>query len=185
VLTPDFRILIGSPGASEVKIRLGEGGDTCVDNTGAPGDRSSSLGWNAGTQAPYVLVSSVFEGGAYRVQPGQRVMFQHGSLHEVVDNEKESCGCPPPLKAESNEFPLAASEGLAAQAPPKIVPDAQTGHAVDAAGVLVYNAAAHAPKPAEEVKPAEQQTAPAAKPRKKQGVFTSIGHFFKKIFGAE
>jgi len=64
-----------------VKVRLGQQGDTCVDNSG--------------TDGPYVLVSSVFEGGAYRVQPGQRVMFQHGSLREVVDEEKESCGCPP------------------------------------------------------------------------------------------
>jgi hypothetical protein len=100
VLTPDFRILIGGPGASEVKVRLGSGGDTCVDNSGA--------------NAPYVLVSSVFEGDVYRVQPGQRVMFEHGSLHEVVDQEKEPCGCPPPPSAaESNEFPLAQSEGLA------------------------------------------------------------------------
>ena len=81
LLTPDFRILISGPGSADVKVRLGQQGDTCVDNSGANG--------------PYVLVSSVFEGGAYRVQPGQRVMFQHGSLHEVVDQEKESCGCPP------------------------------------------------------------------------------------------
>ena len=80
LLTPDFRILISGPGASDVMVRLGQHGDTCVDNPGA--------------DAPYVLVSSVFGGGAYRVQPGQRVMFQHGSLSEVVDQEKEPCGCP-------------------------------------------------------------------------------------------
>ena len=55
-----------------LKVRLGEHGDTCIDNPGA--------------HAPYVVVSSVFDGGAYRVQPGQRVMFQHGSLSEVVYN---------------------------------------------------------------------------------------------------
>ena len=49
IMTPDFRILIGGPGAADVKVRLGERGDTCVDN--------------AGTNAPYVLVSSVFDGG--------------------------------------------------------------------------------------------------------------------------
>jgi hypothetical protein len=79
LLTPDFRILIGAPGAVEVKVRLGQHGDTCVDNAGA--------------NAPYVLVTSVFDGGNFRVQPGQRVMFEHGSLREVVDNEKEPCGC--------------------------------------------------------------------------------------------
>jgi hypothetical protein len=93
LLTPDFRILIGAPGAAEVKVRLGQHGDTCVDN--------------AGSNAPYVLVTSVFDGGDYRVQPGQRVMFEHGSLHEAVDNEKEPCGCPPPLKPGTNDFPLA------------------------------------------------------------------------------
>ncbi len=104
LLTPDFRILIGGPGAADVKIRLGQHGDTCVDN--------------AGINAPYVLVSSVFEGGAYRVQPGQRVMFEHGSLHEVVDQEKEPCGCPPAAAEGTNEFPLAQSEGLAPLAKP-------------------------------------------------------------------
>ena len=34
LMTPDFRILIGGPGAAEVKVRLGEHGDTCVDNAG-------------------------------------------------------------------------------------------------------------------------------------------------------
>jgi len=53
--TPYFRILIGGPNAADVKVRLGEHGDTCVDNVGA--------------NAPYVVVSSVFEGGLYRVQP--------------------------------------------------------------------------------------------------------------------
>ena len=66
LLTPDFRILIGGPGAADVKVRLGQHGDTCVDN--------------AGVNAPYVLVTSVFDGSIYRVQPGQRVMFQHGSI---------------------------------------------------------------------------------------------------------
>ena len=28
LLTPDFRILIGGPGAADVKVRLGEHGDT-------------------------------------------------------------------------------------------------------------------------------------------------------------
>lgn len=99
VLTPDFRILISGPGAAEVKVRLGQRGDTCVDNPGQ--------------NAPYVLVTSVFDGGAYRVQPGQRVMFQHGSLQEVVDQEKEPCGCLAAPQPGSNEFPAAQSAGLA------------------------------------------------------------------------
>ena len=192
ILTPQFRILIGGPGASELKVRLGDGGDTCVDNTGAPSDRSSSLGWNTGANAPYVVVTSLFEGGLYRVQPGQRVMFQHGSLHQVVDNEKEPCGCPPPpSNAGGNEFPLAQSEGLAptpaiAPAPPQ---PANISPATTAP--LVYTspqaAVPTAPAPLAPAQAAGQATpaTPVAAPQKKPGFFTRVGKFLKKIFGAE
>src|SRR5690348_7444579 len=122
LLTPDLRILISGPGTADLKIRVNKQGDTCVDNHGA--------------NAPYVTVTSQFEGGVYRVQPNQRVMFEHGSLQQVVDNEAEPCGCPvaaaPPVAVASsgakpqqgktaaeaaNPFPLARSEGLAAPEP--------------------------------------------------------------------
>jgi hypothetical protein len=135
-----------------------------------------------------VLVSSVFEGGAYRVQPGQRVMFQHGSLHEVVDQEKEPCGCPP-AAAKGNEFPLAQSEGLAplpkpvtnavslSSAPPQVVEP------------LVYKSADHAPQPATEAAPpAGSDANPAAKPpapKKRPGFFASVKRFVRRVFGAE
>jgi hypothetical protein len=82
LLTPDLRILISGPGQADFSLRVNNQGDTCIDNRG--------------DHAPYVLASSLFEGGAYRVQPNQRVLFEHGSLQQVVDNEKELCGCPPP-----------------------------------------------------------------------------------------
>ncbi len=82
VLTPDLRILISGPGQADLSLRVNSEGDTCVDNHG--------------DHAPYVLASSLFEGGAYRVQPNQRVLFEHGGLQQIVDNEKEPCGCPPP-----------------------------------------------------------------------------------------
>ena len=175
VMTPDFRILIGGPGAAEVRVRLGQGGDTCVDN--------------AGVNAPYVLVTSVFDGGAYRVQPGQRVMFQHGSLHEVVDQEKEPCGCPPDVEPKSNEFPLAQSEGLAAQAPP-VANAAAVGHAAETSGALAYSGEEHAAKPAatddagKAAAVASGQQAAVAQ-KKKGGFFGAVGRFFKRIFGAE
>ncbi|MGD0831893.1 MAG: hypothetical protein ABR907_13175 [Terracidiphilus sp.] len=173
LLTPDFRILIGAPGAAEVKVRLGQHGDTCVDN--------------AGSNAPYVLVSSVFDGGDYRVQPGQRVMFENGSLREVVDNEKEPCGCPPPLKPGTNDFPLAQSAGLAPlpePAPNAMIPSAQP----QATESLVYNSSDHTAKPPAESAPAANATAnptppPAAK--KKPSFFFNVGKFFRRIFGAE
>jgi hypothetical protein len=176
LLTPDFRILIAGPGAAEVKVRLGQHGDTCVDNAGA--------------NAPYVVVSSVFDGGAYRVQPGQRVMFQHGSLHEVVDQEKEPCGCPPPpAAAQGNEFPLAQSEGLAPLPAPTPNAPNQSAAAPQVLQPLVYKSADHAPQPAAEAAPAAGAAAnpPAAKPpaKKKSGFFGGIGRFFRRIFGAE
>jgi hypothetical protein len=133
LLTPDLRILISGPGQASLKIRVNQKGDTCVDNHGA--------------NAPYVTVTSQFEGGVYRVQPNQRVLFEHGSLQQVVDNEPEPCGCPvapPPVSVADSgvtnhanpahpgqpiggpsstpadtAFPLAESEGLK---PPPTLP---------------------------------------------------------------
>jgi hypothetical protein len=171
LMTPDFRILIGGPGAAEIKVRLGQHGDTCVDNVGV--------------NAPYVLVTSVFDGGNYHVQPGQRVMFEHGSLREVVDNEKEPCGCPPPLHPGTNEFPVAQSAGLAPL--PKTAPNAVsiTSTPPEALEPLVYNSADHAAKPATEATPAP--SVPATKPaaKKKPSFFGGIGKFFRRLFGAE
>ena len=189
LLTPDFRILIGGPGAADVKVRLGLRGDTCVDN--------------AGKDAPYVLVTSVFDGGAYRVQAGQRVMFQHGSLQEVVDQEKEPCGCPPAPKPDSNDFPVAQSAGLAPLKPstpapatitelperpvgePLVYPHPEAPPATD---VVHAPAEASAPvvAPATASGRSQPSTVPApAATQMKTGVFRRIGHFFRKVFGAE
>jgi hypothetical protein len=175
VLTPDFRILIGGPGASDVKIRLGDGGDTCVDNPGGA--------------APYVLVTSVFDGSIYRVQPGQRVMFQHGSVHEVVDQEKEPCGCPPaPAQVQGNDFPLAQSEGLApVTRKPSVA--TQSSKAAIAVQPLTYSAGDPASSPAAPaIASSSAEPAPPPPPpahHKKSGLFERIGHFFRRIFGAE
>jgi hypothetical protein len=80
VLTPDLRILLSGPGKADVRLRVNAQGDTCVDNRGA--------------NAPYVTVSEQIGAGVYRVQPNQRVMFEHGSVRDVVDNEPQPCGCP-------------------------------------------------------------------------------------------
>ena len=139
LLTPDLRILISGPGTADLKVRVNEKGDTCVDNHGAG--------------APYVTATSNFAGGVYRVQANQRVMFEQGSLDQVVDNEAESCGCPSatPMvvasqsavtKNATNPFPLAQSEGLAAApaGPVKpVVPVGQVHAEVEAP--ITYDAA--------------------------------------------
>ncbi len=179
LLTPYFRILIGGPSAADVKVRLGDHGDTCVDN--------------AGMDAPYVVVTSVFDGGIYRVQPGQRVMFENGSLHEVVDQEKEPCGCPPPAKEETNEFPLAQSEGLAPDSHPPAPAIKEPAGNDQVATTLVYNTGAQAPQtvtipqpePIPAMTPAVAAPAPTPSAPKKRGFFRKVGHFLKKVFGAE
>jgi len=170
VLTPNFRILIGGPGSADVKVRLGEGGDTCVDN--------------AGENAPYVVVTSVFDSGLYRVQPGQRVMFEHGSLQTVVDEEKEPCGCPSPANAEPNEFPLAQSEGLTLAPQPASGPANPGREQAAQVPPLVYNGADHAHQAAPPPQPSATPANPPAT-KKKRGFFGKVGHFFKRVFGAE
>jgi len=160
LLTPDFRILISGPGAADVKVRLGQHGDTCVDN--------------AGVNSPYVLVTSVFDGSTFRVQSGQRVMFQHGSLQEVVDQEKEPCGCPP-TDVKGNEFPLAQSEGLAPLAETASTTEMQDGSTTYPVEPLVANRASHDPAPSI----AKQEKKP------KHGFFAKLRKFFLSIFGAE
>ncbi|MGA9063055.1 MAG: hypothetical protein WB341_15510 [Terracidiphilus sp.] len=174
LLTPYFRILIGGPNAADVKVRLGDHGDTCVDN--------------AGSNAPYVVVTSVFDGGLYRVQPGQRVMFENGSLRTVVDQEKEPCGCPPPAKSEPNEFPLAQSEGLVPPAASAPVASAQPGHGSNATDTFTYNGAGRVAQAA--AAPAAQAQsappAPQAPPKQKRpGFLGRVGRFFRRVFGAE
>ena len=179
LLTPDFRILIGGPGSANVKVRLAQGGDTCVDNPGS--------------NAPYVLVTSVFDGSIYRVQPGQRVMFQHGSLREVVDQEKEPCGCPPaPSDTKGNDFPLAQSEGLAPAPPAQSTPAPKSAKSAQPTVPLVYNAdkaaATVTPPPATAPTASVAAAAPAQSEtaqNKKPNFFTRVGHFFRRIFGAE
>jgi hypothetical protein len=169
LLTPDLRILISPPGAANLSIRVADNGDTCVDNHG--------------DQAPYVLASSLFGEGAYRVQPNQRVLFEHGSLSEVVDNEQEPCGCPPaqptsvaaagatggtvakpgeavaekPAQkqaAAQNPFPLAESEGLKSAPQTPVAPEGQTHVEVTAPLAYDANHPALPPTPPSETAPA-------------------------------
>jgi hypothetical protein len=164
LLTPDLRVFISGPGLVDLRIRVNAQGDTCVENHGA--------------LAPYVTVSSLLEGGLYRVQANQRVLFEHGSLHDVVDHESEPCGCPPPpiisvastgtsggktakpgqtiggpsSTPSDTEFPLAQSEGLApAPKPAEPATKPVTQAAINVP--LVYNGEAPPPTAATPIPP--------------------------------
>lgn len=191
LLTPDLRILISGPGKADLKIRVNREGDTCLDNHGA--------------DAPYVTVTSQFEGGLYRVRANQRVLFEDGSLQKVVDSESEPCGCPaaaPPLAVAgnakptaeaANPFPLAQSEGLAAPPPQPTEPVVPVGvpHA-EVQAPIVYDAkatpnpATPGAVPAPKTQPMPETAAPVpprARPKHSHNVFHAIGHFFARMFG--
>jgi hypothetical protein len=129
IMTPDLRFGVASKGPLDLRLRVTSSGDTCVENRGK--------------HAPMLHVADQFGESSYDLRPGQHVLFEHGSLKEVVDNESSPCGCPPtPVvsvadvgvtsahpaapgsaagsAAEQHPFPAAVSDGLApAAAPPQ------------------------------------------------------------------
>ena len=116
ILTPDLRFELSGAAALDLRIRVVPSGDTCVEN--------------AGKDAPVLHVTETFGDATYFIRPGQRVLFEHGSLREVVDHEASSCGCPRAgdnlvlagkgkhgdgritEAAKANPFPEAVSQGL-------------------------------------------------------------------------
>jgi hypothetical protein len=144
ILTPDLRFTVEAAGSLDLGLRVTRNGDTCVDNAGAG--------------APVLVLSDAFSEASYRLMPGQHVLFEHGDLHEVVDNEQSSCGCPaaaPPVEnlagmsppaaaAAEHPFPAAASEGLAPELPPANSGPAGEKH-TQVAATLAYGPGAGPP----------------------------------------
>ncbi len=102
IMTPDLRFTVRSNGPLDLRMRVARNGDTCVENRG-PG-------------APTLAVSDPFGEAMYEVAPGQHMLFEHGSLHEVVDHESSPCGCPD-AKGMSIADALLASGGPKPAAP--------------------------------------------------------------------
>ncbi len=183
LLTPDLRILVSGPGTADFKLRVNQHGDTCIDNHGY--------------NAPYVTVSSLMDGGVYRVQPNQRVLFEHGSLQQVVDREAEPCGCPdtqpddsrllagrhsggPSSTPDDTAFPTAVSEGLAAPPAGPTSPVAAIGQPHAQVTASLSNDTPPDPPPAGVV-PAPSNPEPPAP--KTTGFLQKLGHFFARVFG--
>jgi hypothetical protein len=125
ILTADLRFELSDAAPIDIRMRLTANGDTCVDNSGK--------------DAPILHVTETFGSGAYFIRPGQRVLFEHGSLREVVDHESSNCGCPRgddlvlagngpkgngkvTEAARQNPFPEAVSQGLAQPETPQAPP---------------------------------------------------------------
>ena len=101
-MTPDLRFTVRNAGPLDLRLRIARNGDTCVDNRG-PG-------------APTLAVSDPFGEAMYEVGPGQHVLFEHGSLREVVDHESSPCGCPDEKGMSIADALLAPGAGAAAPA---------------------------------------------------------------------
>src|SRR6266702_2173024 len=137
IMTPDLRFTVRNAGPLDLRMRVARNGDTCVENRGA--------------KAPTLAVSDPFGESMYELRAGQHVLFEHGSLHEVVDQESSSCGCPEP-KGASVADALLASNVPAPPAPkPPDPPDEK------AAALAARQAAARAA-----IEAADQHPFPAA-----------------------
>jgi len=180
VMTPDLRFSMRSAGVLDLRIRVTANGDTCVENRG--------------DKAPALTVADQFGQSTYELKPDQHVLFEHGSLKEVVDHESSPCGCPsepvisvadsgvtsstpatpgaavsPKAAEEQHPFPAATSAGLA---PPSSVPQAQPGavHA-QVTTAMTYNAGEGAPQNATSstasgiASPSVSKPTPAAQPQ--------------------
>jgi hypothetical protein len=147
IMTPDLRFSVHNAGPLDLRLRIARNGDTCVDNRG-PG-------------APTLAVSDPFGESMYEVAAGQHILFEHGSLHEVVDNERSPCGCPEEKGMSIADAMLASPNATSAPktpppAPPP--PPAQAPAPVPAPVALPVVSAPSAPAVAAAAPPA----APAA-----------------------
>jgi hypothetical protein len=180
VLTPDLRFTMHSAGVLDLRIRVTADGDTCVENTGEA--------------APDLDVSSTFGDAAYEVRAGQHMLFEHGDLHQVVDQETSSCGCPQAVPAQQlaagnsiaaqHPFPVAQSEGLTAEAPMSNSTPGRTQMSVTTN--LSYGGDAAAPAttaPATAAKPVAASPLPPASPPGAHDLAHAIKRFFRRLFG--
>ena len=191
VTTPDLRFTMGAAGPLDLQLRVTRNGDTCVENRGA--------------KAPVLNIVDQFGEASYQLRAGQHVLFEHGSLKEVVDHESSACGCPPEpamtvadallnsgttgrtapatTAAEQHPFPEAVSAGLA----PAGVPQATPGqvHTQVAATLSSGGGPDTSTGPVTSAKTANAApttTAPPA-PKKSKDLVHVVGRFFKKLFG--
>jgi hypothetical protein len=191
VISPDLRFSVRAGGPLDLRLRVTKNGDTCVENKGA--------------SAPTLSITDQFGEASYELHPGQHVLFEHGSLKEVVDNESSPCGCPataPGLSiadallasggpstpaAAEHPFPAAVSEGLAPAPPvPQSAPGvahaqvaATLGYSGDGTGTIAGTPAPSSSSSA--IAPLASVTPPPPPPQ--QGFAHRIGRFFKHLFG--
>ena len=120
IMTPDLRFTVRSVGPLDLRLRVARNGDTCVESRGAA--------------APTLAVTDPFGTEMYELNAGQHVLFEHGSVRDVVDRETSPCGCPDPKGLSLADAMLVKP----AAAAPKTGPKAETP-AVAAAPIPVQH----------------------------------------------
>ena len=179
LLTPYFRILIGGPNAADVKVRLGEHGDTCVDNRRrrrALCGREQCVRWRPLPHAAGAARDVRARQPAIGCGPGKGTVrlptADRRSARQRVSTGAERRPC---------AVCVAASRGCRAFCARRQCDrhtQLQRRRTRSANRRPRYGCAA---APAASATPAPQ--APAK--QKKPGFFGKIGQFFRKIFGAE
>lgn len=188
VLTPDLRIELSNGAPLDLRLRMNGSGDTCVENLGK--------------DAPTLHVTEQFGGAGYLVKPGQRVLFEHGSVHEVVDRENTNCGCPKPGKNSKDDFPEEISAGLVQPQVPAVA--AGETHAQVSAGMDYSGATKTASGPpapdgsvpvttagAPQVTGTGNATASGGSKQSSSAdggggnPFKALGRFFRRLFGGK
>jgi len=146
IMTPDLRFSVHNTGPLDLRLRIARNGDTCVDNRGSG--------------APTLAVSDPFGEAMYEVAAGQHVLFEHGSLHEVVDNETSPCGCPEE-KGMSIADALLARPNATQAPPPQPAPPPVAPQPAAPTPVLVAAPAVVIPAAVPMAAPAVQPAVPA------------------------
>ena len=183
ILTPDIRFTVEQKGRYDLRVRVTRNGDTCVEN--------------AGKKSPVLMLNDAFGQASYRVMPGQHVLFEHGNLREVVDNERSACGCPGAAEPEhaganaslaakaaaEHPFPEAASEGLAAAEP---VENSPAGEKQTQVSTTFAYGEGKGPPPSTVETPeqieADAAAAPVVTPKVKHSFGYKVKRFFYRLF---
>ena len=185
ILTPDIRFTIEASGSYDLRLRVTRNGDTCVEN--------------AGKKAPVLMLNDAFSRASYRLMPGQHVLFERGSLREVVDKERSPCGCPgletqtqlaanasaSEKASAANPFPAAASAGLEATNP--VDNDAPVGQKQTQISTTFVYGVGHGPPPSTvesgSSTPADGEGTNVTASRGVKHTFGSkLKHFFHRLF---
>ncbi len=175
VLTPDLRLEMSEGVPLNLRVRVNQAGDTCVENLGK--------------NAPILHVTEQFSGAGYLVKAGQRVLFEHGSVREVVDRQNFGCGCP--KAGGKDDFPEAVSAGMAQPEVPTVKPGdthVQVSTGMDYSGQTQTASGPPSPDgsvPVTRAEPVRALPAQTAKAQKQQssGPFAALGRFFRRLFG--